>query len=126
EPRSPQTLCDQSKGGSDGTYGDRRKRRRVAQWRVSWVERTAWSGQVQVNRLELPPDGEGPEHDHSANGEEEVYAVVGGSGTVLVDGEEIALRPGHFVFCSPDARRQMRAGGDGLVWIGIGATGGDS
>lgn len=68
----------------------------------------------------------GPEHDHSANGEEEVYAVVGGSGTVLVDGEEIALRPGHFVFCSPDARRQMRAGGDGLVWIGIGATGGDS
>ena len=83
-------------------------------------------GKFKVNRLELPPDGEGPEHDHSANGEEEVYAVVGGSGTVLVDGEEIALRPGQFVFCSPDARRQMRAGGDGLVWIGIGATDGDS
>jgi quercetin dioxygenase-like cupin family protein len=49
----------------------------------------------------------GREHDHSAKGEEEVYAVVGGSGTVLVDGEEIAVRPGHFVFCSPDARRQM-------------------
>jgi quercetin dioxygenase-like cupin family protein len=80
-------------------------------------------GTFKVNRLELPPGGEGPEHDHASNGEEEVYAVVGGSGTVVVDGEEIAIRPGNFVFCSPDARRQMRAGADGLVWIAIGATG---
>ena len=80
----------------------------------------------KVNRLELPAGGEGPEHDHSGDGEEEVYAVVGGSGTLRVDGEEIALRPGHFVFCSPGARRQMRAGEDGLVWIGIGATRGDA
>jgi len=83
-------------------------------------------GKFKVNRLELAPDGEGPEHDHAADDEEEVYAVVGGSGTLLVDGEEIALRPGHFVFCSPDARRQMRVGPDGLVWIGIGAAGGAS
>lgn len=83
-------------------------------------------GKFKVNRLELAPDAEGPEHDHAADGEEEVYAVVGGSGTLLVDGQEVALRPGHFVFCSPDARRQMRAGADGLVWIGIGATGGTS
>ena len=41
-------------------------------------------GKFKVNRLELPPAGEGPEHDHVANGEEEVYAVVGGSGTVVV------------------------------------------
>jgi quercetin dioxygenase-like cupin family protein len=82
-------------------------------------------GQFRVNRLELPAGAEGPEHDHAGNEEEEVYAVVGGSGTVLVEGEEIALRPGHFVFCSPDARRQMRASAEGLVWIAIG-TGGNS
>ena len=29
-------------------------------------------GKFKVNRLELPPDGEGPEHDHAANGEEGV------------------------------------------------------
>jgi quercetin dioxygenase-like cupin family protein len=79
-------------------------------------------GKFKVNRLELQPGAEGPEHDHASNGEEEVYAVVGGSGTLLVDGEEIALRPGQFVFCSPDARRQMRAGNDGLIWIGIGGS----
>ena len=79
-------------------------------------------GAFKVNRLELPPGQEGPEHDHVSNREEEVYAVVGGSGRLRVDGEEIELRPGHFVFCSPEARRQMVADDDGLVWIGIGAT----
>ena len=80
----------------------------------------------KINRLELPADGEGPEHDHKDNGEQEVYAIVAGNGTLLVDGEEVALRPGLFVYCSPEARRQMRAGADGLVWIGIGAIGGDA
>lgn len=78
-------------------------------------------GDFRVNRLEVPAGESGPEHDHAAEGQEEVYAVVGGSGTLLVDGEEIALRPGHFVFCSPEVRRQMIAGPDGLVWIGIGS-----
>jgi quercetin dioxygenase-like cupin family protein len=81
-------------------------------------------GAFKVNRLELPAGGEGPEHDHNADSEEEVYAIVRGSGKLRVDGEEFDLRPGHFVFCSPDARRQMIAGADGLVWIGIGATSG--
>jgi quercetin dioxygenase-like cupin family protein len=79
-------------------------------------------GTFKVNRLELPAGAEGPEHDHAANGEEEVYAVVGGGGTLRVDGDEVTLRPGQFVFCSPEARRQMIAGDEGLVWIGIGAT----
>jgi hypothetical protein len=43
-------------------------------------------GKFKVNRLELPSGGEGPEHNHAANGEEEVYAVVGGSGTVVING----------------------------------------
>jgi quercetin dioxygenase-like cupin family protein len=76
----------------------------------------------KVNRLELPAGAEGPEHDHAADGEEEVYAVLEGSGTLRVDGEEVALEPGVFVFCSPEARRQMVAGESGLTWIGIGAT----
>ena len=80
-------------------------------------------GAFRVNRLELAAGAEGPEHDHTGDGQEEVYAVVEGSGTVRVEGEEIALQPGHFVFCSPEARRQMMAGDQGLVWIGIGAAG---
>jgi quercetin dioxygenase-like cupin family protein len=76
----------------------------------------------RVNRLELSGGQEGPEHDHAGNGQEEVYAVVGGGGLLRVDGQEIELRPGHFVYCPPEARRQMVAGDAGLVWIGIGSA----
>ena len=71
-------------------------------------------GKFKVNRLELPPGGEGPEHDHVANGEEEVYAVVAGSGTLIVDGEGDRSPPGSvrvlLTGCAaPDARRRGRA-----------------
>jgi quercetin dioxygenase-like cupin family protein len=74
-----------------------------------------------VNQLQLGSGAEGPEHDHSADGQEEVYVIIGGSGKVVVDGEEIALRPGHYVFLSPEARRKMIAGEEGLTWVGIGS-----
>ena len=74
-----------------------------------------------VNQLELPPTAEGPEHDHTGDGQEEVYVILRGGGTIRVDGEEHELRPGHYVFLSPDARRQMVAGPEGLVWAGIGS-----
>ena len=75
----------------------------------------------RINQLELAPGKEGPEHDHTGDGQEEVYVVIGGSGLVRLDGEEIELRAGDFVFCPPEARRQMVAGDDGLVWVGVGA-----
>lgn len=78
-------------------------------------------GAFKVNQLQLPAGAEGPEHDHAADGQDEVYVVISGGGTLLVDGEEIPLRPGHYVFCPPDTRRQMRAGENGLTWVGIGA-----
>jgi quercetin dioxygenase-like cupin family protein len=74
-----------------------------------------------INQLELPPGGEGPEHDHVEDGQEEVYAVVRGGGAVRIDGEPHELAPGRFVFVSPRHRRQLVAGDEGLVWIGIGS-----
>jgi len=79
-------------------------------------------GAFKINQLSLPAGGEGPEHDHTADGQDEVYVVIAGSGTLLVDGQEFELRPGNAVFCSPDARRQMQAGEEGLTWVGIGAA----
>lgn len=73
-----------------------------------------------LNQLELGPNAEGPEHDHARDGQEEVYAVIRGGGTIRLDGREEDLQPGRFVFLSPDQRRQMVAGPDGLTWIGIG------
>jgi len=78
----------------------------------------------KLNQLSLPAGKEGPEHDHAENGEEEVYAVIAGGGTLRLDGEEVELTPGHFVYCAPESRRQMIAGDEGLTWIGIGSAAG--
>jgi quercetin dioxygenase-like cupin family protein len=76
----------------------------------------------RINQLELAAGAEGLEHDHIGNDQEEVYAVVAGSGVLRTGGEEIPLRAGHFVHLSPDVRRQMVAGDEGLTWIGIGSA----
>jgi quercetin dioxygenase-like cupin family protein len=73
-----------------------------------------------VNQLELPAHGQGLEHDHSSDGQEEVYVIIRGSGTLRADGEETELQPGHYVFCSSEQKRQLIAGPDGLAWVGIG------
>jgi quercetin dioxygenase-like cupin family protein len=73
-----------------------------------------------INELEIPPNAEGPEHDHAKDGQDEVYVIIRGSGTIRVDGAELAVSPGNYVFLSPDARRQMVAGADGLAWVGVG------
>lgn len=76
----------------------------------------------RVNQLELAPGAEGPEHDHTGNDQEEVYAVIAGGGVLRAGGEETPLRPGHFVRLQPDVSRQMVAGDQGLTWIGIGSA----
>ena len=77
-----------------------------------------------VNQLELPANAEGPEHDHAGDGQEEVYVIIRGGGKLRVDGEEMELQPGHYVFCSPEQKRQLIAGADGLTWVGIGSPAG--
>jgi len=74
-----------------------------------------------VNQLQLPPNAEGPEHDHGTDGQEEVYAIIGGGGKIRVEGQEHDLHVGQFVFLAPGTARQMVAGSDGLTWIGIGS-----
>lgn len=73
-----------------------------------------------INELALPPSAEGPEHDHAKDGQEEVYVVIRGGGTIRVDGTESELRPGQYVFLPANARRQMVAGNEGLAWVGVG------
>ena len=73
-----------------------------------------------INELEMPPGAEGPTHDHAKDGQEEVYVIIRGSGSIKVDGTESPLKTGQYVFLPPGARRQMIAGADGLAWVGVG------
>ena len=46
-----------------------------------------------INQIELPPGAPGREHDEADSGQEEVYVVLAGSGTMRVDDEDLALTP---------------------------------
>jgi mannose-6-phosphate isomerase-like protein (cupin superfamily) len=74
-----------------------------------------------LNHIHLPPEGHGREHDESATGQEEVYFVLEGDGTMAVDGDVVELRPNTYVFVPPGTMRQVRAGENGVSFICVGA-----
>ena len=63
-----------------------------------------------LNQIDFPPDKVGSEHDEAESGQEEIYYTISGSGTLTIDGEDVAMRPVRYIFVSPDAkRRRVRA-----------------
>jgi mannose-6-phosphate isomerase-like protein (cupin superfamily) len=73
------------------------------------------------NYFVFPPNQEGREHDHGDSGMEEVYFVVKGGGRMVIDGEEIELRPGRFVRVDGESTRMPASGDDGLEFVTFGA-----
>jgi len=88
---------------------------------VRFVRRELGVGAFGINWYEIPPNAEGREHDEAETAQEEVNVVVRGSGTYLVDGEEVPVRVGSFLRFDPETRRQPVAGADGLTMIAVGA-----
>ena len=88
---------------------------------VRFVRRELGATAFGLNHFSLPPGTEGHEHDERESGQEEVMIVIGGSGTLRVDGEEIALLPGRFVRLDPDSTRLPVAGPDGLTFVTVGS-----
>ena len=78
--------------------------------------------------LDLPPNlTEGyPNHDHAETGQEEVFIPLRGSGTMTVDGEEIALEPGVALRVGPAAKRCLVTGPEGLRLLALGAVPGEA
>ena len=88
---------------------------------VRKVRRALGARAFGFNHFTLPPNGKGREHDHADGRQEEVMYVVGGSGVLRVDGDEIELRPGRFVRLDPEATRLPTAGPEGLEFVTFGA-----
>ena len=80
---------------------------------------TAWG----MNVLELEPNCSGyPEHDHAADGQEEVYVVLRGSATLHAGGKNWPLEAGAFIRVEPNMKRKLVPGADGLTVLAIGST----
>jgi mannose-6-phosphate isomerase-like protein (cupin superfamily) len=73
--------------------------------------------------IDMPPNyADYPEHDHAEQSQEEVYAVMRGSGEMDVEGERIPLTPDVIVRVGADAKRKVFAGPEGIRIIALGGT----
>jgi (S)-ureidoglycine aminohydrolase len=78
---------------------------RTGSW--SLVRRTLGISAFGMNLVEIAP-GEGiPEHDETARDHEEVFLVLSGSPTMVIDGAEHPLREGTFVRLDPAPSRTV-------------------
>jgi uncharacterized cupin superfamily protein len=67
-----------------------------------------------------------PDHDHSADGQEEVYTALSGVATLRAGGEDYMLEPGVFVRVGPDVRRKITTGDEPARILVIGGTPGEA
>ena len=80
---------------------------------------SAWG----MNAIEIDPGCTAyPEHDHAKDGQEEVYVVLEGSGTIAAAGGETKLEPGMLVRVGASVKRKVQPGPDGIVLLVLGAT----
>ena len=75
-----------------------------------------------LNQLVLQPGQRGRIHRHAE--QEEVYLVLEGTLTLLIEGEEQTLERGELVRVAPDVRRQLLNRGPGrVVLLALGGSG---
>jgi mannose-6-phosphate isomerase-like protein (cupin superfamily) len=73
--------------------------------------------------LDLPPGfADYPEHDHTDDGQEEVYVVLAGNAELTVDGEHVTADAGTIVRVEAAARRRLVPGPAGVRVLAIGCA----
>jgi mannose-6-phosphate isomerase-like protein (cupin superfamily) len=71
--------------------------------------------------IDMPAGFDGyPEHDHSGDGQEEVYVTLRGGGEIEIDGERFPLDPDHVARVGPGVSRKIWPGGSGIRILAIG------
>jgi quercetin dioxygenase-like cupin family protein len=79
-------------------------------WRL--VRRTLDVRAFGINLVEIPPGEQIPEHDEAERDQEELFYVLSGSPTLLIDGEEHPACAGTFARIDPDHLRTVSNGGE--------------
>jgi len=74
-----------------------------------------------VSVLECDAGWTGKPHDHSDDGQEEVYLLIDGEATVTVGGTSVEMESGDAVRIEPDERRQIENGSTDSTFVLVGA-----
>ena len=97
----------------EGSYGGAFKQVRTA------VGGTAFG----INIMDLPPNADGyPEHDHSHDGQEEMYVTLNGSGVMQIEGDEVTLDANTIIRVAAGTKRKVLPGNDGVRLLVVGGT----
>ena len=86
--------------------------------RMELHDKLALTGaEVSVNQL---PAGAGVPFVHAHKANEEIYGVLAGEGTAVIDGEAIPLTAGDWLRVAPAAKRQFSASAhSGITYVCI-------
>ena len=68
------------------------------------------SDRVGVTVAPCEPGWKSQPHDHRRNGHEEIYVLIEGEATVVVENEPVAMESGDAIRIPPSATRQIRNG----------------
>ena len=93
-----------------GTLAHRDDCEQSGNWRL--VRRTLGVKSFGVNLVDIPPGEQIPEHDETGRDQEELFCVVTGSPTLVIDGEDHPARTGTFARIDPEHSRTVRNDGD--------------
>lgn len=73
--------------------------------------------------IDMPPNFDNyPEHDHAADGQEEVFMALKGGGEIDIEGERFPLDSEHMVRVAAGTKRKVWPGADGIRMVIIGGV----
>jgi quercetin dioxygenase-like cupin family protein len=87
------------------TIAHREDLERIGTW--SLVRRTLGVSAFGINLVEIPPGGDIPTHDETGRDQEELFFVLSGAPTFVIDGERIPATAGTFVRLDPPVVRTI-------------------
>lgn len=78
----------------------------IGNWQL--IRRTLELQAFGINIVEIPSGEQIPEHDEIDRDQEEVFYVLSGETTLVIDGEDLPAPAGTFVRLDPEHKRTMR------------------
>jgi uncharacterized cupin superfamily protein len=88
---------------------------RTGNWLL--VRRSLGVDSFGMNLVEIPPGERIPEHDETERDQEEVFLVLDGSPSLVVDGREIEMPAGTFARLDPHLSRTVVNHGEALASV---------
>jgi uncharacterized cupin superfamily protein len=81
------------------------------------VRRSLGVSSFGINAVDLAPGESIPEHDEVDRDHEELFLVLEGAPTLVVDGADHPLREGSFARLDPTPKRTVRNDGDSVARV---------